>query len=219
MSNEAIRRFTAISGLLACALYVAAAATMAELPGVEASASQLHRWVQEHRTLMLAAAYVWGLCTCATLCFLAGLWNLLKEKSPTFAVLGLAGGFSIYAVALAGFGFELVAAYRIDSLSPETTKLLNDLTLLSVCLTGFPTALSMAGSVTAMFQQQLFPPLLRGFGILIALVHLISGGAFAASGLLSPSGIGVYVAPVLYYLWIGAISVWLLRKLPATSPR
>jgi hypothetical protein len=125
-------------------------------------------------------------------------------------MIGLAGGYSIFTLALGGFAFVLSMAYRAEMLAPATAKVLNDLSLLCIALTGFPTAVSMIGFTVVLVQSRTGPVWLPPFSILITVAHLISGGAFAASGMLSPSGVGVYIAPVMYYLWILAVSVLLL---------
>ena len=123
--------------------------------------------------------------------FLAGLWGAMKDRSPTFAMLGLAGGFSIFTLAFAGFALWLGAAYGVGHQPPETTKLLADLNYLVVSLTGFPTAVSMVGFLAVMFEDRRLHVGLRAFGIAVVVAHLISAGAFATAGMLSPSGVGV----------------------------
>ena len=76
----------------------------------------------------------------------------------------------------------------------------------------------MGGFVAVMFEKKRFPAAIRYGGVLVVLVHLVSGGAYASHGLLSPSGIGIYVAPVMYYLWIAAVSLVLWRERPAGNP-
>jgi hypothetical protein len=207
-------RLTAKCGLAATALYVAVAVLMLDAPSTDLAASEVHAWIAAHRSAIFIAAYLWGLCCCATWAFLSGLGGALKERggNPTLASLGVATGYAIYTLSLAGFVFLLGAAYRVDGAAPETTRLLDDLALLAVNLTGFPTAISMAAFLAVMFQRRLFPAWTRWLGVALALAHLLSGGAVAAAGLLSPSGIGVYVAPVLYYAWIAALSIFLLRE-------
>jgi hypothetical protein len=110
-----------------------------------------------------------------------------------------------------------VAAYRAESLPAPTVKLLNDASLVGVAMTGFPTVVSMAGYLGAMFHRGLLSAPVRWFGVVVTFAHLVSGGAYAASGMLSPAGIGVYVAPVMYYLWLLVVSIELLvRPPPAT---
>lgn len=213
MSERARRWLTAGSGIASAALYGAVAVAMNDAPGAELDAASVHAWVEDHRTLILVSGYLWGLCSCATWGFLTGLWDWLADRGDrALATLGLVAGVAIYVVALAGFSALVLAAYRVDVHTAETTRQLNDLALISVCLTGFPTVASMLGYLAVMFRRRLFPAWTRWLGVVLTVAHLVSGGAFAASGMLSPSGIGVYVAPVLYYAWIVALSVHLLRS-------
>lgn len=191
-------------GIASFVLYGAVAALMIDMPGVDVSADAQHAFVREHRTAMLIGTYLWGLCTCATFAFLTGLWSVLKKKHEGHATLGLGAGFAIFTLALAGFGLSLGSAYGVEHHPAATTKLLNDLNFLFVCLTGFPTAASMIASAAV---KDGMPGWLKWSAVGIALVHLVSGGSFAMSGILSPSGLGIYVAPVLYYVWILAAAL------------
>lgn len=214
MIDKRMRLFTAASGIVTFGLYVTVAAMMAEAPRIDTDGSQALQWIRAHRQIMLFSTYLFGLCVSTTFFFLTGLWGILKSReggSGTFSMIGLAGGYSIFTLALGGFVFALTAAYRADTLVPESAKLLSDLSLLSVALTGFPTAVSMIGFTVVLARERIFPAWLTAFSVAITIGHLVSGGAFAASGMLSPSGIGVYVMPVLYYVWILVVSVLLLR--------
>jgi hypothetical protein len=59
-----------------------------------------------------------------------------------------------------------------------------------------------------------FPRWTAWLALLVAALHLIGGVSFAASGAFSPSGIGVFVAPPFFFLWILAVSVVLWRRQP-----
>jgi hypothetical protein len=61
-------------------------------------------------------------------------------------------------------------------------------------------------------RGDLLPSWVAWLGFLAALVHIVGAVSFASSGWLSPSGLSVFVAPPLYYLWILAASALLLRR-------
>jgi hypothetical protein len=215
LTKNQINKFTGISGIISALLYIAVALILVDSPDLRTPDAQVLNFLRVNRSMVLSAIYLWGICISATYCFLTGFWAISRkaEKEPgLLSTLGLGSGFVIFAVALCGFIFALGAAYLADSLAPATAGLLNSLTILSVALTGFPTAVSMVAFSAVILKTGFLPGWLGKAGLFVALLHLISGGAFAGSGLLSPSGIGVYVAPVFYYLWILITSIIILRE-------
>ena len=82
-----------------------------------------------------------------TVCFLTGLWSLLRDVVPNsrmLAMLALGSGLLNYALVQGNFVFTLALAYRGQTYSPEIVRLLFDLTLLGVTLASLPTALSVS---------------------------------------------------------------------------
>ena len=214
MTTKGAKLFTTIAGITSVILFIIVSSLLADAPQINDSEEHILMWLQSNKTLVLSGSYIWGLCIIATFCFLTGLWSILKTKNENTILtsLGLISGFTIFAIALAGFVFLMTAAYRANSITPELAKLLNDFTLISVTLTGLPTAISIGAFTGILFKESIFPKWFSYYSILVIIAHLISGAAFAESGFLSPSGIGVYCAPVLYYVWILLISVFVFLK-------
>jgi fucose 4-O-acetylase-like acetyltransferase len=215
MTDKQINRFTGVSGIICFLLYICVAVLLIDSPGIDASNQDVLAFLKNNRPAVLVSIYLWGLCISMTYCFLTGYWAVSRkaEKEPgILSTLGLGSGFVIFVVALCGFIFALGGAFLSNSIDAATAGLLNSLTILSVALTGFPTVVSMVSFSAVIIRTGFLPVWLGKSGLFVALLHLISGGAFAASGLLSPSGIGIYVAPVFYYLWILITSIFILKK-------
>lgn len=215
MQDSELKKVTAFSGIASFILFIIASVLLASTPDISASDDVVLKWLRENRSIILTAIYTWGLCVSATFFFLTGFWNISKKEevnSSVYSTLGLAGGFSIFTLALAGFIPALIGAYRAESINADTARMLSDLTLLSVNLTGFPTVVSVIGFSVVIQKTKYLPKWLVWFGYFVCLLHLLSAGAFANTGLMSPSGIGVYIAPVFYYIWILIISILLYKK-------
>jgi hypothetical protein len=219
MDTTQVRRFTAISGLLAFILYVASVLPIFDIPTIDAPTTSLARYVGTHQQALLAEALIWGFATIATVCFLTGLWSLLRDavaNSRMLAMLALGSGLLTYALVQGNFVFTLALAYRGQTYSPEIVRLLFDLTLLGVTLASLPTALSASAYSLLILRGNLLARWVAWLGFLTALVHIVGAVSFASSGWFSPSGLSVFVAPPLYYLWILVASVLLLGR-PASA--
>jgi len=170
-----------------------------------------------HSTSLLLEVIVWGPATCAAIAFAVGLWALLRrsEGDPgLLAMLFLVAMIVTQTIVLGGFPSLLVLGYRGSALASSDVRLLFDLTYLGVALSAFPTILATGTYAVLVFRTAAFPGWTAWLALLVAALHLIGGVSFAASGALSPSGIGVFVAPPAFFLWILAVSVVVLRRKP-----
>jgi hypothetical protein len=217
MSDAHVRRFTAVSGGAAFVLYLISALLILDAPSVDSTSQALARYSTGHSTTFLLEVVVWGPATCATIAFAVGLWVLLRrnEGDPgLLAMLFLAAMIVTQTIVLGGFPELLLLGYRGSVLAPSDVRLLFDLTYLGVALSAFPTILATGTYAVLVFRTAAFPRWTAWLALLVAALHLIGGVSFAASGALSPSGIGVFVAPPSFFLWILAVSVVLLRRKP-----
>lgn len=213
MGQQQTARFTATAGIVAILFYIVTVVLIADFPGVDSSATQLASYFAGHSTQMLLEGYCWGLVAAATLCFLTGLWAVFRRsenEGGVLATLGLGAGLVIFAVALAGLTPALVLGYRAGSLAPSEVKLLADSLLLGTTLSALPTVVSVGAFSVLILRKGAAPRWIGLFGFLVIIAHLVDAGSFAQDGLFSPTGVPVYVAPILYYLWMLSLSVALL---------
>ena len=214
MSDDQARRFAGGAGLVGVVLYVVTALLIVDFPGIGTSAPELASYVAGHKAQLLWEVFLWGGVVAATLSFLAGFWLLLRRAGDgveMLATLGLIGGVVVYAIVLGGFGPLLTLGYRAGSLAPAEIKALVDQTLLGTTLSGFPTLVSLVAFSLAVLRTRLLPGWVAWLGIVVGLVHIVAAGSLAQDGLFSPSGVPIYVAPVLYYVWMLVVSAYLLR--------
>lgn len=214
-SVRTVQRFAAIAGIVSLVLYLVGDALIFDLPPINSSAATLASYVASHQGQMLAFVYVWGATVAAALCFLAGVWSLLRRSdrvSELLATLGLGSGFVIWAIVLAGLAPVVAAGYLSTTLDPTTAKLLITLALLGATLSAFPTAVSVGAFSALILRTGALPRWVGWAGVIVIVAHLLAAGAFAESGFFSASVVSVFVAPPLYFLWVLLVSVTLLRR-------
>ena len=214
MTEQIDRRITAAAGILGVILLVVGQALVLNAPTIDSSASEIRTWSADNISLVLTAVFLLAAGFTIQLVFWVGLREVLRGSNPGTGLLSTAGLFGaalLTAVGLAGFASSGVLAFDASRIGDDSARLLNDLTFISVNLSSIATALALGAFAAAILRSRSMPAWLGWAAAVTAVVHLISGGAFARSGLLSPQGIGIYVAPVLYYLWVVVSSVILLR--------
>lgn len=214
MEQQKTRRFAGIAGIIAVVSYIATVALISDFPSADTPAQQLATYMSGHSLQMLLEGYGWGITAAATLCFLTGLWATMRrvEGEPgLLSMLGLIAGAVIFAVVLAGMAPALVLGYRAGSLDPSTVKLLTDTSLLGTAMSALPTVVSVGAFSALVLRTGAAPRWIGVLGVVVVLAHLVAAGSFAQSGIFSPTGVPIYVAPILYYLWMLVFSIALFR--------
>ncbi|GAC1512965.1 MAG: hypothetical protein NVS2B16_16800 [Chloroflexota bacterium] len=205
---------TAVVGIVSVVLAIIGFALLGNAPGTDASGQRILTYDADNRVQLLVLVYLFGLSFGLILCFLTGLWSILRrggEEVETLATLGLAG---VVVWVTLGFGillFPLAAVFRAVH-DPALARSLADIGALTANLSGYPTAVNMIAFGAAIMLTGLLPRWAAWFAFLIAIVHLVSAAAYAQGGLMSPTYMPGLVAPVLYYIWVVAVSIHLWRS-------
>ncbi len=216
------QRIVAVAGIGGAVLLLIGQIVVINAPTIDSPAAEIRAWAIDHRAEGLTAIYLLVLGFAVQLIFWAGLWRELRNGEAVehlMANSGLIAAVVLTAVLAGGFVLTAMLDFRASQLSDEMAKSLNDLTFVSVNLSGIVTALTLAPFAMAILLGGRLPAWMGWFGLAVAAVHLIAGGSFAHAGFFSPQGIGVYVAPPLYYAWIIAASVILLRRSEVAVPQ
>lgn len=214
MTEQSERRLTAAAGILGVILLVAGQALVLNAPTIDSSASEIRTWSADNSSLVFTAVFLLMAGFTIQLVFWVGLRESLRGSNPSTELLSTAGLFGaalVTAVSLAGFASSGVLAFDASRIGDDSARLLNDLTFVSVNASSIATALALGAFAVAILRGRAMPAWLGWAAGITAVVHLVAGAAFARSGFLSPQGIGIYVAPVLYYAWVVVASVILLR--------
>eukprot|EP01094_Clydonella_sp_ATCC50884_P027720 TRINITY_DN8082_c0_g1_i1.p1 TRINITY_DN8082_c0_g1~~TRINITY_DN8082_c0_g1_i1.p1 ORF type:complete len:263 (+),score=89.42 TRINITY_DN8082_c0_g1_i1:101-889(+) len=212
---------TVTAGVLSVALFIAAAACLYDAPEVGAGASVVTDWLSRHRTRALIGVYVEALCILATVTFLSALASCVvvceqrHRLGSTLTRAAELSGWSIFIVAGVTMALYGTAAFLSDHEAPASLR--DDLAhpiyalyaagAVSVNITGAFTGLSNLLLAIACIRASALPLWLSIASIVVAALHFVSAAAFARSGPMSPSGIGVWLCPPLYYAWIAAVCV------------
>jgi hypothetical protein len=209
-----INRLIAVVGLFSVLVLVVGQSLVLSAPTIEKPGTEVQAWLSDHRTQSLTAGYLLGLGFAINLVFLAGVRDRLRKAEGGTGLVsnaGFAGAVSLVTLLLVAFAFAAEAAYRADSASADTTRTLNDLTFITLSFSDLATAVAIGAYSLVMIRTGAFSVWLGWLGVLTAVVHVVAAAAFANSGFFSPQGVGIYVAPPLYYAWTLLACILLLR--------
>ena len=216
MDDQSLSRWTAVAGIVAVVLAIVALTVFGSTsPPTESDSGQvIAAYFADHRTLLAVLVYVIALSFGFNLVFFIGLRDVLRRRAPdiaTLASMGAAGGALFIAIAYVGFGVLLQLVYREGAGDAATQKTLFDIYTLNITMASVPTAVAVIATSIAVVQSNTLPRWLAWYGFVVAAVHLIGMGALARDGFFAPSVIGGFIAPLMFYAWVLAVSVLLLR--------
>ena len=217
MNENALSRWTGIAGAATVILALVAFAIFGALspPNETDSAPDIAGFFADNRTILAGLVYLVALSFGFNLVFFVGLRDVLRRRAPdteTLATIGAVGGVAFIAIAYVGFGVLLQLVYREGAGDPDTQKTLFDIYTLNITMASVPTAVAAGAISIAIVQSGAFPKWLAWYGFAVAAAHLVGMGALARDGFFAPSVIGGYIAPLMFYAWVLAFSVLLLRR-------
>ena len=224
MNEQSLSRWTGLAGLAAVILALVAFAVFgATSPPTDSDSGQvIAQYFADHRTTLAVLVYLIALSFGFNLVFFIGLRDVLRRRAPdvaTLASVGAAGGALFIAIAYVGFGVLLQLVYREGAGDPATQRTLFDIYTLNITMASVPTAVAVIATSIAIMQSSAFPRWLAWYGFVVAAAHLVGMGALARDGFFAPSVIGGYIAPLMFYAWVLAFSVLLLRSSTPIAPQ
>lgn len=213
MTTRIDRKVAAATGWISVGMLLVGQALVINAPTIDDSPAKIRAWAGDHQAMFLVAIYLLSAGFALQLIFWSGLWRRLRPGAAGGGAIGtaaLAGVVMLSTLVIGGFAFAAELAFRASSLSDETARMLNDLTFVATNLSDIATALALGGFGTVILVDRLLARWLGWLAIIVAAVHLVAAGAFAHSGFFSPQGIGIFVAPPLFYLWVvlGGLALW-----------
>ena len=216
MNDQSLPRWTGLAGIATVILALVAFAVFGTTspPTETDSGLAISAYFADHRTTLAVLVYLIALSFGFNLVFFIGLRDVLRRRAPdvaTLASVGAAGGALFIAIAYVGFGVLLQLVYREGVGDPDTQKTLFDIYTLNITMASVPTAVALIATSLAILQSSTFPRWLAWYGFAVATAHLVGMGALAREGFFAPSVIGGYIAPLMFYAWVLAFSVLLLR--------
>lgn len=212
------------------------AACLADAPSVAAPPSDLVAWVHSSKLAVVVGLQAFGVSCMALWSFMLGL--RAHTGGGVLSTLGALAGMAIFVIAWGGM-MPLAALVYLDGVeggpSTEVAQLCHVFIGVMINLTGLPTAASLVAFSWMSFRREAAPDVPGGarggghggatgmgmgtalpvYGLAVACAHCISSCAFAHGGWLSPSGIGQFVCPPLYYVWVLWVCATLWRDAAA----
>lgn len=219
MSNTSWKRIGASGGIIFVVLQMAAQAMIqagAPEPSFSAPAEEILAFYQAKiLTLIPIADFLSAVSGIALLWFVGSLWSELRhaEGSPPFlATLAGASGVLAIAVVASGGGWML-ALFRIEEgLDPQLARYLFDQgNYTFATLWVFVASMLLAAGIAGL-QYRALPRWLAWLGLADAVGLLIVRAIWA-----SESGV-VFLPYVLFWVWLIAASVVLMRRVGVSSP-
>ena len=216
MNEQSAARWTGLAGIATVVSAIVAFAIFGALspPNETDSAATISTFFADNRTMLAVLVYLIALSFAFNLIFFTGLRDVLRRRAPDMemlATVGAAGGMLFIAIAYVGFGVLLQLVYREGAGNQDTQKTLFDIYTLNITMASVPTAVAAIAFSIALLQSRAMPAWLAWYGFVVAAAHLIGMGALARDGFFAPGVIGGYIAPLMFYAWVLAFSVLLLR--------
>jgi hypothetical protein len=218
-----VLRLTIVAGFVVALM--ALGSTVAPLamahPGTGDSAQKVAAYMIEQRQSLLAGLFLLGLGWGGVLpIFVIGLHKILRPAEGGSGVLcwvGAGGGIALAAMLPIVAGIFATAVFRLATDDPGSARALYLTGFVLSNFSGIPTCLNAAALSTVMLRTRVFPRWIGWLGLVAALAHIIAAGSLASDGPVSPVGLVPEIAPVVYIIWILAISVALARS--ASNPK
>lgn len=216
------RPYVAGAGVVAVALFLAAALVLGPRPAADASGGEVVRDVVENRTRIQIGCALSALAGPFLVAFLAGILALSRQAAPgaqPAALTAFGCGLAFVTLYLADVSALAVAALRPEVLisEPALASVLRDLEWVMPAMAAFLLSGFFVGCAAIALQAgALWPRWLGWLALVAAAAYGLRTGAlfttegpFAADGLLA-----LYVPLVAGLGWITLASSWLLRSRP-----
>jgi hypothetical protein len=208
---------TGVAGLTSFALIIAAAflaPPLWEAPGTMASSARVAAYAQNYGGRLIASLLVYSVAIGLFLCFAAGLWAWLRETEPPPQALSSLFAFGAVALAiliLAAFVPGYMLSYRPQPIAIAAP--LADLTFGLLALSGIPTAICLGAYAALVLRLRCLPAWTAWLATCGALAHILIAASFVSHGaFLSLEGSVIVWVPAIFFAWILATGVTLLRR-------
>jgi hypothetical protein len=184
-------------------------------PAADDSGRAVLHYTADHRTFVLVYFTVFGLATCVTLLFFAGLRRVLATPEPERDVWPsamFASAVAVFTLGIAGQACMAALAYRAPRPTPEAARTTWDLSLVLIGASNLLTIILGVAAAIAIAQSRALPGWLATAAGVFAVAHFGATVSWARSGAFSPTGVFSILAPILYLAWVLAVSIVLLRE-------
>jgi hypothetical protein len=209
-------KLASLAGVLSLVLGAAGVVVdqMWTFPGTGATAGEIAGYAHAHRSALLVAMTLTTIAVGLWLVFGVGVWQWLRETTGGESVLSacfLVGLVSFVTLLFAGFTAFIVLVYRAPEASDP--RLLYDLSLGLLAMSGVPTALALGSYATLVFRDDRLPGWTALLAAVAALAHLLLfASLLITSGFFSLEGGVIIAIPATLFVWIVGTSVAMMRS-------
>jgi hypothetical protein len=213
MQDSTWQRWGGAAGILATACFATESVLLRHSPSTNQPTSDLTGYFSSQPGNGAGGHVPAGLRHRRLLFFLGALRRRLGRDGPIdgLASVGFAGGVAASAIVVVAAGMVAVLAFRPDT-TPPVARALYDANGLLVAFAGFPVAVLLAASSTAVLSSGVLPRWLGWFGLAATAAQLAGAASFQRSGLFMPQGDSVAVQAEVgtLLLWLVATSILML---------
>lgn len=208
-----LRQIIGISGLLSTVL-VLVGLLGGTPPGIDDSGQAVLDYAHDHRAFIITFCFLFGIATCLTLVFFGGLRKLLASPEPTRDVwpsVMFGSAIVVFTFGLAAQAAAAALAFRSPAHTPETARTLWDLFVVLLNASNLATIVLGVAAAIATLQSSVLPRWTGYLAVLFALAHFGATVSWARDGAFSQTGAFPTLAPLVYLVWVVAVSIVLLR--------
>lgn len=203
-----------VVGVLLGAVGSAGVGHILDLPGTDAGASEITRFVTEHRTAGLVSMLLNTGAVTLWLVFGAGVWLRLRAAggaAENFASACFAfATVSFTTLILAGFVPFMLLVYRANAVTDP--RLLFDATFGLLAMSAAPTVVALTSYAVAVFRFEIMPRWTAWLAVVGAAAHLVLLGSFVVGhGFFSLHGQVISAIPATLFAWILGTGIAMLR--------
>jgi hypothetical protein len=171
----------------------------------------LARFIVEHGWVAIAFGAISAFVTSLTVAWLVGLRAVLIEHSRRWLVLDCALIVGVFGFVTTLVAYPMLAGVAYTGLTGEGAEALAEIAFAVLNVgTGGATAISVAAFTLVIVRTGLRSSVVTAIGAVVVLAHTALTISFIPGDLLSPSGAIAWLAPLLYYAWVAAVSLWML---------
>lgn len=212
-------RVGGIAGIFFVVLVAVPGFATSQPPDATDPASKFLAYYQDHRSALIASAFLGTAGIFFAAFYLGGLMVAFRRLggAPALIVAAITGLIITGSVATAGALFTTTAAYRVNGaqhVDAETVRALADASAISFTLIGLPIAAFFAACGLIMVKARFFPAWLAAVAGIAAAAEVVgSAGVFATSGAFAPGGVlGLILGLLPFTLFVLATSIIMITR-------
>lgn len=217
MEDRRYEQIAAASGFLLLGLSLIGFVIAPPPPGAIDPVDKVASYFADNRGQILLQSYVWMLSAGAFLWFIGSLRSYLRSAeggNGRLSAVAFGGGVAGITVSVATTMFWIALALGSDeAVAPAVVQVSFDLGNVAFLIIGVPFAVMFAATGVVALRKHAFPVWLGWLSLALAVMYLVlPAGILDESGPLGPGGALMLASGLVYFVWIAAITVVMVRR-------